>query len=102
MCAKKVLKNNSINLYVYAEAITQCLKNGRQKQNNIMLVGSTNCGKSFSLDLLKLIYKTFMNPSATSYAWVELEEYEIAYLNDFRYTPEYPAFRGTDCEPALS
>ena len=29
-----------------------------------------------------------MKPSATSYAWVGLEEYQIAYLNDFRYTPE--------------
>ena len=89
VCAKKVLKNNSINPYVYAEAIPQCLKNGCQKQNNIMLVGSTNCGKSFLLDPLELIHKTFMNPSATSYAWVELEEFEIAYLNDFRYTIEY-------------
>ena len=77
MCAKEVLKNNSINLYVYAEAISQCLKNGRQKQNNVMLVGPTNCGKSFLLDPLELIYKTFMNPSATSYAWVGLEECEI-------------------------
>ena len=31
VCAKKVLKNNSINLYVYAEVIPQCLKNGWQK-----------------------------------------------------------------------
>ena len=29
-----------------------------------------------------------MKPSATSYAWVGLEECEIAYFNDFRYTPE--------------
>ena len=53
-----------------------------------MLVGPTNCGKSFLLDPLELIYKTSMNPSATSYAWVGLEECEIAYLNDFRYTPK--------------
>ena len=52
--AKKVLKSNSINLYVYAKAIRQCLKNVRQKQNNIMLVGPTNCRKSFLLGLLEL------------------------------------------------
>ena len=74
LCAMEVLKNNSINLYVYAEAIRQCLKNGRQNQKNIMLVGPTNCGKSFLLDPLELICKTFMNPSTTSYAWVGLEE----------------------------
>ena len=80
---QEVLKNNSISLYIYAEAIRQCLKNGRQKQNNIMLVGPTNYGKSFLLDPLELIYKIFMNSSATSYAWVGLEEREIAYLNIF-------------------
>ena len=58
---RKSLKNNSINLYVYAETIRQCLKNGRQKQNNIMLVGPTNCRKSFFW-----VTWNFMNPSATS------------------------------------
>ena len=53
-----------------------------------MLVGPTNYVKSFLLDPLELIYKTIMNPSATSYAWVGLEECEIAYLNDFRYNQE--------------
>ena len=53
-----------------------------------MLVGPTNCGKSFLLDPLEIIYKTFMNPSATSYAWVGLEGCAVAYLNDFRYTSE--------------
>ena len=74
LCAKEVLKNNSINLYVYLEASHQCLKNGRQRQNNIMLVGPTNSGKSFLLDPLELTYKAFMNPSATSYGWVGLEK----------------------------
>ena len=55
-----------------------CLKNGRQKQNNIMLVGPINCGKSFLLGPLELICKTFMNPSATSYAWVGLKECKLA------------------------
>ena len=86
--AKEVLKNNSINLHVYAEAFCQYLKNGCQKQNIIMLVGPTSYGKSFLLDPLELIYKIFMNPSATSYAWVGLKECETAYLNDFHYTPE--------------
>ena len=31
LCAKEVRKNNGINLYVYAEAIHQCLKNSCQK-----------------------------------------------------------------------
>lgn len=87
-CAKEVLKNNGINLFAYSDAIRQCLKLGRQKFNNIMLVGPTNCGKSFLLDPLEKIYKAFMNPSATSYAWIGLDACEVAYLNDFRYSQE--------------
>ena len=37
-CAKEVLKTNGINVYTYANSIRRCLRKGRQKQNNIMLV----------------------------------------------------------------
>ena len=87
-CANEVLKNNRVNIYTFADAMRKCLTNGRQKHNNIMIVGPTNCGKLFLLDPLEMIYKTFMNPSATSYAWVGLEACEVAYLNDFRYSQE--------------
>ena len=88
-CAKEALKNKRINLYTFADAVRQCIKYGRQKRNNIMLVGPTNCGKSFLLDPLELIFKTFVNPSSTSYAWVGLDEFEVVYLNDFRYSQEF-------------
>ena len=87
-CAREVLRNNNINLYTFADSVRQCLIKGRQKRNNIMLVGPTNCGKSFLLNPLEIIYKAFVNPSSTSYAWIGLDEHEVAYLNDFRYTPE--------------
>jgi len=87
-CAKEILRNNKINMYTFADAIRQCIIKGRQKRNNVMLVGPTNCGKSFLLDPLECIYKAFMNPSSTSYAWVGLDECEVAYLNDFRYTTD--------------
>ena len=87
-CAKEVLKNNGINVYTYADSIRRCLRKGKQKQNNIMLVGPTNCGKFFLFDPLEMIFKTFVNPSSTSYAWVGLDEHEVAYLNDFRYSQE--------------
>ena len=87
-CAKEVLKTNGINVYTYANSIRRCLRKGRQKQNNIMLVGPTNCGKSFLFDPLEMIFKTTVNPSLTSYAWVGLDKHEIAYLIDFRYSKE--------------
>ena len=69
-CAKEVLKNNGINAYNYADSIRRCLRKDRQKKNNIMLVGPTNCGKSFLFDPLERIFKIFVNPSSTSYEWV--------------------------------
>ena len=53
-----------------------------------MLTGPTNCGKSFLLNPLELIFKCFMNPAAGKYAWVGLDQCEVAYLNDFRWSEE--------------
>ena len=55
---------------------------------NILLVGPTNCGKSFLLNPLELIYKTFVNPAMGRYVWIGLDECEVAYLNDFRWSGE--------------
>ncbi|CAB4002475.1 hypothetical protein DSY43_02735, partial [Paramuricea clavata] len=88
VCAKQVLHQNGINLYYFASALRQLLERGRQKRLNVLLIGPTNCGKSFLLNPLELIYKTFINPATGKYAWVGLEECEVAYLNDFRWSPE--------------
>ena len=92
ICAKEVLKNNGHNVYVFAASIRNALIKGRQKNNNIMLVGPTNCGKSFLLNPLELIYKTFVNPATGKYAWVGVDECELAYLNDFRWSSEIIAW----------
>lgn len=87
-CAKEVLKNNRINIFNFAFAIRQSLTKGRQKHVNILMVGPTNCGKSFLLNPLEIIFKAFVNPATGKYAWVGLDECEVAYLNDFRWNPE--------------
>ena len=43
--ARELLRWNSINIYVFADALKNCLEKGRQKNNNILLTGPTNCGK---------------------------------------------------------
>ena len=53
-----------------------------------MFVGPTNCGKSFLLSPLELIFKTFMNPTFGKCAWVDLGDKKVAVLSDFRWTPE--------------
>lgn len=87
-CAVSILQSNGINVYVFAAAIRNALKNGRGKGNNVLIVGPTTCGKSFLLTPLQLVYNTFSNPSNTKYAWVTLEGKEVALLNDFRWSQE--------------
>lgn len=86
--AKQVLANNNINLYYFACAMRQALTKGRQKNTNILIVGPTNCGKSFLLNPLELVFKAFINPATSKYAWIGLDECEIAFLNDFRWSSE--------------
>ena len=85
-CAKKILRNNKINQYFFASAMRNALIKGTQK-NNILIVGPTNCGKSFLLNPLELIFNAFVNPATTKYSWTNLENKEVAFLNDFRWSP---------------
>lgn len=91
-CAREVLRNNNINIYVFSDALRQAIEKGRQKNVNILLVGPTNCGKSFLLNPVEHIFKCFVNPATGKYAWVGLDECELAYLNDFRWSQELIAW----------
>ena len=55
------------------------------KNMNLMFVGPTNCGKSFLLDPLKLMFKCFVDLAIGKYAWLSLDECEATYLNGFRW-----------------
>ncbi len=81
-CAREVLSNNDIKIYVFVDAVRRCLCKGYRKLNNVMLTGPKNCGKSFLLNPLELIFQAFANPTAGKYAWVGLDDAEIAYRND--------------------
>ena len=86
--ATEVLANNAIEVNFFSAAIRNALVKGRRKNTNILLTGPTNCGKSFLLDPLELIFSAFMNPATGRYAWIGMERCEVAYLNDFRWSPE--------------
>ena len=49
---------------------------------------SSNCGKSFLLQPLELIFNCFTSPAQGKYAWTGLDEAEVAFLNDFRWSKE--------------
>ena len=84
--AKDVLANNSIPLKVFSDAVKDLLNHGRGKYKNIMIVGPANCAKTFLLNPLTTIYKCFVNPASTIFAWVGAEEAEVIFLNDFHWT----------------
>jgi hypothetical protein len=62
------------------------LTKGRGKYRNILIKGPANCGKTFLLNPLNSIYRTFTNPAVTNFAWVCAEKCEVIFLNDFRWS----------------
>ena len=88
ICAEEVLSNNRIPVRIFGDAVKELLTKGRGKNRNILLTGSTNCGKTFLLNPLKIIYNTFCNPATGSFAWVGVDEVECIFLNDFRWSAQ--------------
>ena len=86
-CAKQILCNNGIEQSIFADAVITLLAMGRRKGCNIYITGPVNCGKTFILDPLQVIYNTVLSPATCSYAWLGVEDKEVIFLNDFRYTP---------------
>ena len=74
-CAKEVLAANGIDLRQFAKAIYMLLEKGRGKYRNLMLVGPANCGKTFLLKPLNVIYHTFTNPASGTFAWRKKSAY---------------------------
>ena len=85
--AVDILQRNQIPIELWQESLRRCLQLGRNKKNNIFLVGSRNCGKTFLLRPLSIIYNTFCNPSQGSFNWVGAQDKDVILLNDFRYPP---------------
>ena len=49
---------------------------------------SINCGKTFLLKPLSLVYRSFVNPATSTFAWVGTEQAELLFRNDFRWSPQ--------------
>jgi hypothetical protein len=90
--ALELLENNGIPRESFGNAVEELLRKGRGKYRNLMLTGPANCGKTFLLNPLNSIYKTFTNPASTSFAWVGAEQAEVLFLNDFRWSPQIIAW----------
>ena len=69
-CAEEILQKNEIPANVFPKAVMTLLQEGRGKYRNILITGPANCGKTFILNPLNTLYKTFSNPATGSFAWV--------------------------------
>ena len=85
-CALEILAKNGIERAIFSDAIVKLLVMGRGKGRNIFISGPANCGKTFILDPLRVVFNTFLSPASCSYAWLGVEDKEVIFLNDFRYS----------------
>ena len=83
--ALEVLERNNIARAEWARIVTDNLKYGRGKGFNLMVVGPTNCAKTFMLMPLVDIFDTFTSPAQGKFNWVGAPKKELIMLNDFRY-----------------
>jgi len=72
---------------LFADAVVALLALGRGKGRNIYITGPTNCGKTFILDPLRVIFNTFLSPACCPYAWLGVEDKKVIFLNDFSWSP---------------
>lgn len=90
--AERLVESNGIPLQFFCQSVFTALEKGRGKYQNIYIHGPANCGKTFILSPLKLVYEAFCNPATGSFAWVGAEEAEIIFLNDFRWSAKVIAW----------
>ena len=88
--ALELLFLNGIDPVKFSSAIRTTLIKGRRKYNNILLIGPTNCGKTFLLKPLKQVYKErlFENPSNDKFGWVGSDKATVILLQDFRWNKD--------------
>lgn len=85
LCAVEVLERNEVDIAQFKAAILKAVEFGRDKGNNVMLTGLSNCGKTFLLKPLLKVFETFSSPATGTFAWVGAEKAEVVLLNDLRW-----------------
>ena len=88
--ALEVLELNRIKREDFTAAMSTAMRRGRQKFVNVMLVGRSNCAKTFLLKPLKEIFedRLFENPANDKYGWQGIQKAQVICLQDFRYNKD--------------
>ena len=84
----QTLQQNDISVEKIRSAVKEFLRKGRGKYRNILIIGPHNCGKTFLLKPLSLVYRSFVNPGTSTFVWVGAEQAELLFLNNFRWGPQ--------------
>ena len=88
--ALELLELNKIDAKEFAKAIRSLFEKERWKYTNLILTGPSNCGKSFLFDVLEIAFgeQCFTSPARTRFSWAGVDEADVIYLNDFRWSAE--------------
>jgi hypothetical protein len=88
--ANEIIANNDqIERHEFVSAILELLDKGRGKFRNVMCYGPSNCGKTFIIYALTVIYHTFISPAeGTNFNWVGAPSKEVILLNDLNYSED--------------
>ena len=81
--SRDILQKNRINLYVYTDAIRDLLIHGSVEFRNAMIICAANCGKTFVLKPMQIIYHAFSNSVNDKYVCVGVDNAEVIILQDF-------------------
>ena len=84
--ALQTLQRNNFGVGEFSTAVRRLLQLGRGKHRNILITGPSNCGKSFMLNPLTKVFRSFTNPAQGTFAWIGAEKAEVIYLNDLRWS----------------
>lgn len=89
-CAKEILVLSGIPVTEFAQSLRNLLQLGRGKHRNLLITGPANCGKTFILKPLQVVFKgyIFENPANDKYGWVGADKAKVIMLNDFRWSKE--------------
>ena len=82
-CANQVMVSNGVHPHVFADRVRTLLSKRSGKLRNVIIFGPANCGKTFLLCPLEIIFKTFSNPANDKYGWVGAGKAEVIFLNHF-------------------
>ena len=67
-CAQQLLMWNHVPIEDFTQAVKNLLEQGRGKFRNILIKGPANTGKTFLLNPLNIVYKSFTNPATSTFA----------------------------------